>query len=120
MSSIRIDRYNEEIKKSISQIIQEMKDPRISPMTTITQVEITRDFRFAKARVSVYDKDEKVRQETVDTLNHASGFIVHEMGQRIDIRRLPQMKFVLDDSIAYSEHISKILNSLKTKESEDD
>lgn len=112
MSVIRSDRMNEEVKKGISEIVREMKDPRVSAMTTITSCEVTRDLKYAKVRVSVYDKDDKARRETVETLNRAAGFIAHELGGRILIRHVPQLSFQLDDSIAYSVHISEILQSL--------
>ena len=115
MSAIRSDRINEEVKKTLSAIIREMKDPRISPMTTLTGAEVTKDLKYAKISVSVYDKDDAVRQGTVDALNHAAGFIAHELGQRMLIRRVPSLKFRLDDSIAYSIHISEILNSRDIK-----
>ena len=84
-------------------------------MTTLTGAEVTKDLKYAKISVSVYDKDDAVRQGTVDALNHAAGFIAHELGQRMLIRRVPSLKFRLDDSIAYSIHISEILNSLDIK-----
>ena len=115
MSAIRSDRINEEVKKTLSAIVREMRDPRISPMTTLTGAEVTKDLKYAKISVSVYDKDDAVRQGTVDALNHAAGFIAHELGQRMLIRRVPSLKFRLDDSIAYSIHISEILNSLDIK-----
>ena len=115
MSAIRSDRINEEVKKTLSAIVREMKDPRISPMTTLTGAEVTKDLKYAKISVSVYDKDDAVREGTVDALNHAAGFIAHELGQRMLIRRVPSLKFRLDDSIAYSIHITEILNSLDIK-----
>lgn len=63
MASVRYDRINEEIKKALSEIVREMKDPRISPMTTIMLVEATNDLKLAKVRVSVYDKDDSVRKK---------------------------------------------------------
>ncbi len=119
MSAIRTDRLNEEVKKTISEIIRELKDPRLSAMTTITQVEITNDLKHAKVRVSVYDGDEEVRKASVDALNHASGFIARELGHRMQIRRLPMLKFLLDTSIEYSVHISKVLNNLQISHRED-
>ena len=89
-----------------------MKDPRISPMTTIMSAEVTNDLKQAKVRVSVYDKDDAVRAESVAALNRAAGFIRHELGNRIDLRALPQLKFTLDNSIEYSVHIAQILNDL--------
>ena len=112
MSAIRSDRMNEEVKKTMTAIIREMKDPRISPMTTLTTVEVTNDLKYAKLRVSVYDEDEAVRRGTVDALNHAAGFLRHELGQRMLIRSAPALKFQLDDAIAYSVHSAKLLNDL--------
>jgi len=116
MSAIRTDRLNEEIRKTISEVIRELKDPRLSPMTTITQVEVTNDLKHAKIGVSVYDEDEQVRKDSVDALNHANGFIARELGRRMQIRRLPMLKFMLDTSIQYSVHISKVLNSLNIQQ----
>ena len=93
MSAIRSDRLNEELKNTISEIERELKDPRISKMTKMTDAQV-------------------VRRETVAALNHAAGFIAREVGQRMQIRRVPALRFVLDDSIAYSVHISDILNKL--------
>ena len=116
MSAIRQNRINEEVRKVLTEIIREMKDPRISPMTTLTSCEVTRDLKYAKVRVSVYSENEAERKETVDTLNHAAGYLVSELGNRIRLRALPSLKFTLDDSIAYSIHISEILNSLHAEQ----
>lgn len=118
MSVKRMDRINEEVKKVLSEIIREMKDPRICPMTTIVMVEVTNDYKYAKVKVSVYDEDDFVRTETVKALNYAKGFIAHELGNRMDIRHLPDLKFTLDTSIEYSVHISGILDDLKRKRQE--
>ena len=115
MPSVRYDRINEEIKKALSGIVRDMKDPRISPMTTILYVEATNDLKLAKVKVSVYDKDDGVRRETVAQLNRAEGFIARELGRRIDIRRVPTLKFSLDDSIEYSVHIAEVIDRLKSE-----
>lgn len=115
MPSVRYDRINEEIKKALSEIVRDMKDPRISPMTTILMVEATNDLKLAKVKVSVYDKDDAVRKETVAQLNRAEGFIARELGKRIDIRRIPTLKFNLDDSIEYAVHIAEIIDRLKSE-----
>ncbi|MDD3921029.1 MAG: 30S ribosome-binding factor RbfA [Eubacteriales bacterium] len=120
MPAIRQDRMNEEVKKTVSEIVREMKDPRLSPMTTITQAEVTNDLRHAKVHVSVYDEDETVRRDSVDALNHAAGFIARELGQRMLIRRLPMLHFELDTSIEYSDHIGKILAQLNIPKEEPD
>ena len=112
MSSIRSSRVNEEVKKTISSIVREMKDPRISPMTTLTGVEVTSDLKYAKIKVSVYDEEESKRAESVDALNHAAGFIARELGARMRIRSVPNLKFTLDNTIAYSARISELLAGL--------
>ena len=114
MATFRSDRRNEEVKKTISEVIREMKDPRISPMTALTEVEVTKDLKYAKVKVSVYDDDEKKRISSVEALNHAAGFISHELGARMRIRAVPSIKFTLDNSIAYSVRIAAILNGLNT------
>lgn len=112
MSAIRTDRMSEEVKKVLSEIIREMKDPRILPMTSLTDVHVTPDFKYAKAKVSVYDEDEAARAACVSALNHAAGFMSRELGNRIRIRCLPQITFTLDDSIAYSVHIGQLIAGL--------
>lgn len=119
MPSVRYDRINEELKKALSEIVREMKDPRISPMTTILRVEATNDLKFAKVKVSVYDKSDDIRKETVAQLNRAEGFIARELGKRVDIRRIPTLKFTLDDSIEYAVHISEIINQLNSERKKD-
>ena len=94
--SIRYERMNEEIKKTISEIIKDMKDPRVSDMTTIMSVDVTNDLKQA--------------------LNHGSGFITRELGKRMQLRALPKLNFKLDNSIEYSVHISEIIDSLHKNE----
>lgn len=113
MPRIRYDRINEEIKKALSEIVRDMKDPRISPMTTIVLAEATNDLKLCKVKVSVYDKDDEVRRDTVAQLNRAEGFIARQLGQKIDIRRIPTLKFTLDDSIEYAVHIAEIIDKLQ-------
>ncbi len=85
-------------------------------MTTLTDVDVTKDLKYAKIKVSVYDEDEKQRVSSVEALNHAAGFIARELGARMRIRAVPSMKFTLDNSIAYSVRIAEILNGLHKDE----
>ena len=119
MANNRYDRVNEEVKKTISEIVRGMKDPRISPMTTIMAAEVTNDLKMAKVRVSVYDKDDAVRMESVDALNKAAGHIRHELGARMKLRALPQLKFTLDTTSEYSAHISQLIEELNIKQTTD-
>ena len=65
---------------------------------------MTRDLKYCKVSVSVYDTDEQARKDTIATLNNASGHIGWELGKRMQIRAIPKFKFVLDEGIAYSVH----------------
>lgn len=118
MSFKRFDRINEEIRKALSEIVRDMKDPRISPLTSIMRAEATNDLKLCRVQVSVYDKDDEVRRETVAQLNRAEGFIAREIGRRIDLRHIPTFEFRLDDSIEYSVRISEILNRLGAERKE--
>ena len=89
-------------------------------MTTVLLVEATNDLKIAKVRISVYDKSDDVRRETVAQLNRAEGFIARELGKRVDLRRIPTLKFSLDDSIEYAVHISEIINKLQSERKKDE
>ncbi len=119
MAKVRNERLREELKKTVSAIIFDMKDPRIPAVTSITEMEVTPDLKYAKAHVSVYDADPNAAKTAVDALNHAAGFIAHEVGQRMTIRRVPSIRFVGDDSIAYSVHISEVIRSLHKDDAKD-
>ncbi|MBO4562970.1 MAG: 30S ribosome-binding factor RbfA [Clostridia bacterium] len=118
MGFTRYDRINEEIRKYLSDIIREMKDPRISPMTTVMRAEVTNDLKLCRVQISVYDRDDDARRETVAQLNRAEGFIAREIGRRMDLRHIPTFEFKLDDSIEYSVRISEILNRLDAERKE--
>ena len=112
MQKVRGERRSEEIKKIASKVIFDMKDSRISAMTSITNVELSRDLKHAKAFVSVYDTDDEARIATVVALNRASGFISHQVGQQLMMHSVPAFKFVLDDSISHSIRIAELLNQI--------
>ena len=108
----RIDRISEEVKKELSLIIWELKDPRLNnSMVSVVNVQVTKDLRFAKAYISVFG-DEKAKKGAIDALKGAAGFIRKEIGHRIDLRYTPEFSFVLDDSIEYGSHINEVLKNL--------
>ncbi len=112
MSKNRIAGIESEFKRALSDIIRnDMKDPRVSEMASVTRVEISKDLRYAKAYISVFDTEKK-KASTIETLAHAEHFIKNEIGARINIRRLPEISFILDTSIEYSSHISELLKKV--------
>ena len=107
--SIKIDRLNNTFVEQISQILRtEIKDERIH-FVTVTAVKITNDLSFAKVYVTILDDKEK--DSMLKLLNKASNFIERELSHRIEIRKMPNITFVYDDSIAYALNIENIIES---------
>ncbi len=116
MSFKRTDRIAEEIKKELSKIIRDMKDPRIPVMTSVVTVSITNDLRYAKAYISVMGSDEE-KKSAITALTNAEGFIRKNIGAKIKIRCVPEFTFLLDSSIEYGAHINELLkNVIKSDE----
>jgi ribosome-binding factor A len=113
MTEQRAHRVGEEIKREVSDILRnQMKDPRMSKMISVTDALVTRDLRHAKLFVSVFGSDEE-QEETLKALIKAVGFIRTEIGKRIRLRHTPDISFHLDKSIAYGAHINQILRELE-------
>ncbi len=106
-------RISEEIKKLVSQLIQfEIKDPRISELTSITRVETTNDLRFVNIYISVLGQSEQAT-ETVAALNRAKGFVRKAIGKDIQLRYTPEPIFKLDQSIEHSVRMSRLIEEVK-------
>ena len=116
MANYRGGRINEEVKREISNIIQNaVKDPRMTAMVSVTDVKVTKDLRYAKVFVSIFSKDEEEKSNTFIALKNASGFIRKEIGQRINLRYNPQIIFEIDDSISYGMRIEELITKVKEK-----
>jgi len=108
----RIDRISEEVKRELSMIIRELKDPRLTKaVVSVINVNVTKDLKFAKAYISVLGSDD-VQKGAMDALRSAAGFIRKEIGHRINLRSTPEFTFVLDNSIEYGAHINEVLKNL--------
>jgi ribosome-binding factor A len=107
----------DEIKEIVSVLLQrELKDPRIG-FVTVTQVDVSNDFKYSKIFVSVMGTPEEKR-ETMAALTSSRGFIRRELASRMTIRFVPEVTFKLDQSIEHSDNINRLLNELKLAESE--
>ena len=116
MANYRGGRINEEVKREISIIIRdEIKDPRMTAMVSITSVKVSKDLRYAKVFVSIFGKDDEEKNNTFIALKNASGYIRREVGQRMNLRNTPQIIFELDDSISYSMRIEELIDKVKDK-----
>lgn len=106
----RTDRVSEEMKKEVSAIIQnELKDPRLPKMISVTTAEVTRDLRYAKIFISVLG-DENDKKNAIQGLKSAAGFIRREIGQRLKLRYTPEILFELDNSIERGVYLNKLIN----------
>jgi len=112
----RTARISEEMKREISAIIQnELKDPRLSSLISVTNVNVTKDLRYAKVYVSVMGNEEE-KKNSLEGLKSAAGFIRREVGHRIQLRYTPEVQFELDNSIEHGAYISKLINDTVKKE----
>lgn len=111
----RVMRISGEVKKEVSDIIlNELKDPRISGMISVTKAIVTKDMRYAKIYVSILSNEEE-KKGILQGLKNASGFIRKELGQRIKLRYTPEILFEIDNSIEYGFQISNILKQISPK-----
>ena len=112
--SVKIDRLNNIFVEQISQILRkEIKDERIH-FVTVTAVKITNDLSFAKVYVTILD--DKMRDSMLKQLNKASNFIERELSKRVEIRKMPNITFVYDESIEYATNIENIIESIENHE----
>jgi ribosome-binding factor A len=114
MPEIRLRRIESLLRTEISSMILtgEIKDPRIEPLTTITEVRITRDLGHAKVWVSRFGDRETVA-DSVRALNHAAGYIQGVLSKRISLRVFPHLHFHLDDAMENGFRVAQKLRDLQ-------
>lgn len=111
-TSIKNTRINGEVQKELSRIIsREIKDPRIHPMTSVTDVFVTPDLKECKAYISVLG-DEEAQTDTLAGLKSAAGYIRRELARSINLRNTPEITFCMDQSIEYAINMSKKIDDV--------
>jgi ribosome-binding factor A len=111
----RIERLNSLFRQEISDLVQrQVKDPRLGSFISITAVEISPDMRYAKVFVSRLGTDIE-RKETLKALTSASGFIRHELAERLKTRRIPELNFRLDNTIEKADKILRIIDEIASE-----
>ncbi|ULG75173.1 30S ribosome-binding factor RbfA [Macrococcus brunensis] len=109
--SMRSERVGEQLKKELSEIInQKMKNPNIG-FVTVTEVEVTGDLSQATVYVTVLG-EEKERQKSLEALEKSKGFMRSEIAHRMDLRIVPELKFQYDESIDYGNKIERMIADL--------
>ncbi|CDD56688.1 30S ribosome-binding factor RbfA [[Bacteroides] pectinophilus] len=111
-NSIKNTRINGEVQRELSNIIHnEIKDPRIHPMTSVVTVEVAPDLKTCKAYISVLG-DEKAQQDTIAGLKSAEGYIRRELAHTVNLRNTPEIRFILDQSIEYGVRMSRLIDEV--------
>lgn len=111
----RTDRLGHEIRVILAEMmVREVKDPRIG-FATITRVELTADLRHARVYVSVLGSADE-QQKTIEGLSSAAGFLRREIGHRLDLRRAPDLAFILDHGAEAGERIEMLLQQIRKDE----
>mgnify|MGYP001295819979 FL=1 len=111
-NSIKNTRVNGEVQKELSNIIRGgIKDPRVAPMPSVVAVEVAPDLKTCKAYISVLG-DEKAQEDTIKGLQSAEGYIRRELARKLNMRNTPEIKFVMDQSIAYGVAMSKMIDDV--------
>ena len=118
MANYRRGRINDEMQKTLAEIIREVKDPRVSEaFISITGADVTPDLKYAKIYYSALRGDKK---EVYLGLKSSAGFIRRMVAQRMNLRVTPELTFVEDASIAYGAHIASILNNMTISEPDEE
>ena len=108
--NIKIERINHMIMEEVSKILMlEVKDEDIK-FVTVTDCDTSNDLSYCKVYVTVLEQEKC--EETLKALNNASGFIRGELAKRIEIRNIPELKFIYDESVFYGEKIDKIIDEI--------
>lgn len=111
--SRRIDRINGLLRQEISQLLsRQIKDPRLAGVVSITQVETSGDLRTARVFLSVLG-DHTAKQTALEGIQSAAAFLRHELRDRLTLRYVPLLHFVLDDSIERTDHLLQIMDRIK-------
>lgn len=120
MTRIRPERVAHLMQREVADILQnKMRDPRVASMVSVTDVEIAQDLSFAKVFVSILAEGEE-RDRTLRALASAAGFVRHELAPRMGLREMPELRFVLDDSLQRGARVDDLLRRLQQGEVIDD
>ena len=108
MQSIKLSRIAEDIRAELAELFRSVKDPRVSPMLSIIKLDLSNDLSHCKVYVSAVEGTEQT-QRSVEGLKSAAGYLRRELSARLHLRKMPELHFIADDSIAYSANINRLL-----------
>ena len=112
MAGFKINRITSDIRLTLSSLLREIKDPRVSRLLSIVKVDVSGDLSYATVYVSAIEGFEAT-VASVKALKGAAGYLRRELGAALRLRKVPELRFIADDSILQSANISKIIDSFK-------
>lgn len=119
MAGFKMGRVTSDIKFALAEILMEVKDPRVSKLLSIVKLDVSGDMSYAKVYVSAIEGKEKT-EESVKALKGAAGYIRRELGAKLSLRKVPELRFIADDSIEVSANISRVISGFEKKENEEE
>ena len=108
MAGFKHGRITSDIQMAMSELMREVKDPRVSPLIGVVKVDVSGDLSYATVYVSAIDGYEATLN-SVKGLKSAAGYLRRELGSRLRLRKVPELRFVADDSIIKSAEIMNII-----------
>jgi ribosome-binding factor A len=109
---IRPEKVAHLMRREVAEILQQrVRDPRVSAMVSVTDVEVTHDLSFARVFVSIMGSPEE-REATMRALAHAAGFVRHELSPRLGLREVPEVRFVHDESLERGARVEELLKRI--------
>ena len=119
MPSKKISRTNEDIRLCLSNLLRDIKDPRLHQgLISVTAVNTSPDLKYCHVFVSVLGLESE--KEFMRGLRSATGYLRRELGRRVQMRNVPELTFELDKSMEYGAHISQLISNLDIKEETDE
>ncbi len=104
---MKMIRINREFQRELSSLIaMEVKDPRVSPMTSVVSVDVAPDLKTSKVYISVLG-DEKSQHDTIKGLKNAASFLRSQLAHNLNLRNTPELTFIVDQSIEYGVNMSQ-------------
>ncbi|MBO7520537.1 MAG: 30S ribosome-binding factor RbfA [Clostridia bacterium] len=119
MAGFKINRVTSDIKLCLSELLREVKDPRVSRLLSIVKLDVSGDMSYAAVYISAIEGGEATKESAKALNKSANGFLRRELGARMKLRKVPELKFIADDSIEKSSEILAVMNSFKKDESKE-
>ncbi len=112
----RREMMESEMVKVLSETVRKMKDPRVKGMVSVTRVELSRDLRYAKVYVSIFEKDESRRDEIFSILDNAKGYLKTQIAKSIRMFKAPELTLINDRGIENAFELEKVFKKIREKD----